>query len=81
MHLERCEVHEINQIILLKCAEVLLVKITHHGMVLTWSTLKIPPKKNYCQCPLTHFMMEMYMNKAYTNVQYLCTVLSTNTSA
>ena len=46
---------------MLKCAEVLLVKIAHHGMVLTWSTLKIPPKKNYCQCPLTHFMMEMYM--------------------
>ena len=26
---------------MLKCAEVLLVKIAHHGMVLTWSTLKI----------------------------------------
>ena len=35
LHLESCVVHAINQIILLKCAEVLLVKMADHGMVLT----------------------------------------------
>ena len=63
--MESCVVHAINQIILLKCAEVLLIKIADHEMVLTWSTQKIPPKKNCCQCLLPH-MKEMYMRSTKT---------------